>query len=170
MQLAQHFRPFARRIPKGVRITAGRINRPLKYAIIIRIGDPHLQSNPGRTQSDMAKELEQAVNKSNAPIYLNCACKTMPNFLLTAGIGLACAAGVYLVSDHDPMTAGLALFTGATAHLVYEKFVSDRQLNELTEAASDGIRQFRPYGPPPREPERFYTEPDSGIAIIYRQL
>lgn len=169
-QLAQDFHPLAQRTPCGVSITAGQIDRQRNYAIVIRIGDPHLSSEPERTRGYITQQLEAVVNESDAATYLAGACDKHPNLSLGAGIGLASGVSVYLTSGQDLMASALAVLVGGGALMMYETLARNRQLNRLTRTAGEILRPFRPHGPQPGEPERYLADPDSGTAIIYRKL
>lgn len=173
-QMAQNFRPLAQNIPYGISITAGQINPRQNYAIVIRIGDAHLSKEPEKTRSYVTQQVDAIVRdivKEEEISYLDGTCDRRASLLVTAGIGFACGIGVYLTSGSPNLIhAMMGVLTGCAAITIYEAFVGNRQLNKATKTAREILRQFRPHGPPPAEPERYFADPNSGTAIIYRKL
>lgn len=171
-QMSQHFRPLAQKADGDIVITAIKIVPEQNYAIIISIGDPNLSGEPERNRGYITRQLDNVLrDEPEATDYIigYCGHRIKP-MLKTTGIVAACALGVILLQDAlSGQAAGAALAVGMAAaawHVIPRKIKMDK----MHDAAVELLRQFKHHGPPPGEPERCLTDPNSGTAIIYRKL
>lgn len=168
-QLGRHFQPFARQTPREISITAGKIDRKLNYALVVRIGDPNLEQDPQSVRADMANSLRQTATQPSTTIYLDGSFSKRRSRLLNFGVGIICAAGVYVVNQ-SLSHAAFAFLAGAGVHAIYETVSGTQSISRQTKSAGDIIRQFHPHGPKPAEPELFQTDPENSAALLYLEL
>ena len=168
-QLGRHFQPFARQTPREISITAGKIDRRLNYALVVRIGDPNLEQDPQSVRQEMANSLRETASQASATIYLDGSFSKRRSHLLNFGVGVICAAGVYVVNQ-SLSHAVCAFLAGAGVHAIYEIASSAASVRRQTKSAGDIIRQFRPHGPRPLESELFQTDPQNSAALLYLEL
>ena len=167
-QLKRIFLPYASELPDDVQITAGRIDRRRQYAIIIRLGDRNLSTQPDRVRHEISQSLDEALACADAEIFLH-SIQTGTSGPITALIGAACGAGVYLI-DRDLTASLMALLAGVAVHSIYDFFASKRRVDQAARAAGEIIRQFRPHGEQPAEGEAFHADTQTGAATFYRRL
>lgn len=172
-QMSQHFRPLSQKADGDIIITAIKIVPEQNYAIIISIGDPALNDEPKRNHGYTTQQLDSVLREEpKAADYIICYCghRMKPTLKTAAVVAAACALGITLLEGTlSHQSAGAALMGGMAAaawHVIPRKIKMDK----MHDAAVELLRQFKPHGPPPDEPERYLTDPNSGTAIIYRKL